>query len=193
MRKVLKSIELRRKILHILVGIAIILMALFLSQVKWILFFAAAAGILLSIVSLYMRVPVVSFFLENFERPHYRKVFPGKGLLFFVAGSLLVLKLFPREIALASIAILTLSDPFFSFEKRVFNGLFTPKTISGLLIGMALGTLAASFFITLIQALIASLFAAIVESLTIFLGSDRVDDNIIIPLAVGTILYLIIP
>jgi dolichol kinase len=192
MRKTI-NLEFRRKILHIVIGVIIILMAIFVSQAKWILLYAVILGIILSIASLYIKIPVLNFFLENFERPHYRKVFPGKGLLFFVAGSLLVLKIFPPNIALASIAILTFSDPFFSFDKRVFRGMLKIKNLRSLLLGLIAGTLAASFFISPLNALVAAVFAAIMESIAIFLGSDQVDDNIIIPLSAGTILYLIMP
>jgi len=189
--KVDKKLELRRKILHISVGILIILSAVLIPQIKWILFFALIFGIFLSVVSVYYELPVISFLLEKFERPYYKKVFPGKGLLFFVAGSLLVLKLFPKEIALASIAIITFSDPLFSFGKRVFKGIFKLKNFKSMILGFAGGAIAAIFFVSPIKALIASFFAAITESFAIYLGADPVDDNILIPLAAGTVLYLL--
>jgi len=183
--------EIRRKIFHIVFGIAIIALALAFSNVKWILFYALVFGILLSILSIFFRIPVISFMLEKFERPHYRKTFPGKGLLFFLAGSLLVLKLFSKDIALASIAILTFSDPFFSFDKRIFNGMFKIKNIKSVLLGLVAGTIAASFFVPILKAFIAAFFAVMVESIAIFLGTDPVDDNIIMQVTAGTILYIL--
>ena len=185
------KLELRRKIFHICFGILIIILAIFMQSIKWILFFSLVLGILISILSVYRKVPIISFLLENFERPYYRKVFPGKGFLFFIAGSLLVLKLFPKETALASIAIVTFSDPFFSFEKRTFKGILKTKKFKSILLGFIAGTIAASFFVFPIKALIASFSAVIIESFAIFLGADPVDDNILVPLTAGTILYLL--
>jgi dolichol kinase len=186
-----QNFELRRKIFHVFLGIFILASALLIPQIKWMLFYTLVLGMLVSIASVFFRIPFISFMLDNFERPVYRKTFPGKGLLFFLAGSLLVLKLFPSDIALASIAILTFSDPFFSFDKRVFKGIFKFKKLRSFLLGLIAGVLAASFFISPISAFLATLIAAVIESIAIFLGSDQVDDNIIIPITAGTALYVL--
>ena len=188
-----KKLEFRRKVFHICLGGIILLLALFVQQVKWILFYALIFGILLSLLSIFLKIPLISFFLEKFERPYYLKTFPGKGALFFVAGSLLVLKLFPKEIALASIAILTFTDPFFSFERRALKGILKIKKLKSALLGLIAGTIAASFFVSPAKALAASFMAAIIESFALFLGTDPVDDNIIVPLIAGTVLYLLLP
>jgi len=187
----MNSFELRRKILHIISGLAIIFLAIYFPSAKWVLFFALIIGIIISVLSLYVRVPIIGFMLDKFERPYYRNVFPGKGFLFFIAGSLFVLKMFSHEIALASIAIATFSDPFFSFDKSALKGIFKIKKLRSFLLGLAAGAIAASFFISPASALAATFFSAIIESIAIFLGTDPVDDNIIIPVSAGTILYLI--
>lgn len=186
-----RKLEIRRKILHFCFGIAMILIILFVPNIKWILFFLLIIGIMLSFICMYTKVPLLSFIIEKFERPKQKKVLPGKGMMFFVAGSLLVLKLFPLSIALASIAILTFSDPFFSIEKRTFNGFFKTKKFTNILIGFVSASIAASFFVSPVKALVASFFAIVAESITIFLGTEPVDDNILIPLIAGTALYLI--
>jgi dolichol kinase len=187
----MNAFELRRKILHIMLGLAVILLSAYYPRAKWVLFYTIIIGIALSLVSIHARLPVIGFMLDKFERPYYRKVFPGKGPLFFIAGSLFVLKLFPSSIALASIAIATFSDPFFSFDKRILKGIFKTKNLRSFLLGLFAGTISASFFILPFYALIATFCAAIVESAAIFLGTDPVDDNIIIPVSAGTVLYVI--
>jgi dolichol kinase len=52
--------------------------------------------------------------------------------------------------------------------------------------------MAASLFVPFVYAFIAAIVALIAEILVIKLGEDPVDDNIIIPLVAGTILYLFI-
>jgi dolichol kinase len=186
----MNQLELRRKILHVLTGLIIIFLAVYLPSAKWILFFAVVIGLVLSIASLYIKIPLIEYMLKHFERPYYKKRFPGKGMLFLVAGSLLVLKLFPIQMALAAIAIATFSDPFFSFDERKIKGMFKVKNLRSLFLGLIAGTIAASFFVPIPSAFAASIFSGFIESIAIFLGTDPVDDNIIIPISAGTILYL---
>jgi dolichol kinase len=161
------------------------------------LFTILLLGIALSLLSLRFELPFIYFMLKKFEKPKYIKKFPGKGALFFVAGSLLVLKLFPYGIALASIAITTFADPTASLSgllfgrknyRKPFN---TFKKIEGTIIGIVAGFFAASFFVSYLRALIASTAALLTEALTLKLGGDDVDDNLIVPLVAATILYLV--
>jgi len=183
--------EVIRKFFHMLFGIMLILSILYIPGIKWVLFYLLIAGIIISLLSIYLKIPIVHFLLKNLERPRDLKSFPGKGLLFFLAGALLLLKLFPVEIALASIAILSFSDPFFSIKKRDIKGIFKTKKFTNMLLGFVIAAIAASIFVPIHRALIASVVAVIAESLVIIVGGDPVDDNVIVPLAAGTALYLL--
>lgn len=189
----------RRSIFHVFLGILVLYLAINLySEIRWILFCVLFFGILLSLFSLRFRLPFIYFMLKKFEKPRYIKKFPGKGVLFFVAGSLLVLKLFPKTIALASIAILTFSDPSAKLfglligRKRYKKPFNTLKKVEGTVIGIAVGFFAASFFVPFAEALIASALAMFTEAITLKLGGDDVDDNIIVPLAAATAMYLVV-
>ena len=184
-------LEIKRAILHVLIG-AVIILASMETRIVWFLFFLLIAGLLISLLSLKYRLPLISWFLENFERPNYIKTFPGKGILFLVAGCLLSLKLFPNDIALASIAIVSLGDPVSHLISGNFkSNLVKRKNILGILAGIMISGIAASFFVALPFALIASAFAMAAEVLIIKLGEDPVDDNIIMPIVAGTVLYLL--
>jgi len=135
--------------------------------------------------------------LKKFEIPKYIRRFPGKGALFFVAGCLLVLKLFPFSIALASIAILTYADPIAHLSgvalgrikyRKPFNRF---KKVEGSVIGMLVGWLTASLFIHWLAALLATIVAMLAEALVLKLGGDEVDDNLVVPLSAATTLYVL--
>ena len=103
-------LEVKRAIFHVAIGIAIILASM-KTRIVWFLFFLLVAGLIISLLSLKYKIPLINWFLKNFEKPDYIRTFPGKGVLFFIAGCLLALKLFPNDIAFASIAIVSLGDP----------------------------------------------------------------------------------
>lgn len=188
--------ELRRKILHVVLGTLVIFSIIINFPVKWILFYMLLAGFIISMILLYWKIPLIWKTLSFFERPVYLKRFPGKGLLFFFSGCLFVLKLFPQNIALASIAILTFGDPISNIfglfgkikHKKPFNKL---KNIEGSIAGIIAGTIASSFFVGFLNAFIASFGAMLAEAISFKLGIENVDDNIIVPLVAGTILYLL--
>src|SRR3989344_2160959 len=97
--------ELGRKFLHIMIGIAALLLIVFNIINSLAIFIILIICIILSLLSLKFKTPIVSFFLDNFERSADKNRLQGRGYLFAVAGSLLALQLFERNIALASIII----------------------------------------------------------------------------------------
>ncbi|MBI5871986.1 hypothetical protein HZB88_02775 [archaeon] len=148
------------------------------------------AGILTSVFSMKYDIPVVSWFLDRFEREEYRRKFPGKAAILFVLGSLIALVLFPKDIALASILILSLGDAF----AHVFGKILSRrryvylKSVEGTIIGIVTGFLGALIFVNPLSAAVGS-FAA--------MGSEAVrtklfDDNILIPLVAGAVMWLAI-
>jgi len=189
------ELEIKRALMHILFGGAIICLASLVEEARWIIFIALIFGMLLSLLSLKFKIPVVNFFLEKFEKKQYLKKFPGKGMLFFTAGCLIVLKLFSLKIALASIAILTFGDSvshLIGLIGKRKNVLDPTKNIEGTVAGILSATIFASFFVPLFYAFIASAAAMLAEAVSFKLEGDNVDDNLIIPLVAGTILYLLI-
>lgn len=184
-----------RTILHIILGIIILLSIQYYSNTRWILFYLLIISSILSFLSYFYRIPIVSLFLDRFELEKHRKTFPGKSFIFFLAGSLLAIKLFPQNIALASIAILTFADPVSHFASKIgkirykkpFN---ENKTLESTLISIFVAFLASSFFINWKYALIASIIAMFSEALVIKIWEDYIDDNYLVPLIAGTVALL---
>ena len=107
----INHLELKRKILHILVGITALLLLIYKIITPLTIFIILAIGIFVSLLSLKIRIPLISWFLDNFERNKDKNKLPGRGIIFAATGSLLALQLFETNIALASIIILTFADP----------------------------------------------------------------------------------
>ena len=193
--------EFERQILHICFGLLIIFLLLFEALNTRILFFVLIFGILLSILSLKFKIPIIYLFLERFERKEQIKKFPGKGMIFFVLGCLLALRLFGKDIALPSIMILTLGDSIshiIGSKGKIKHFLNDYKNLEGSVLGFFASFLGVLFLIfvfnvdiTILEGFFASLIGMIAEAIDFKIGLDKVDDNIIVPLAAGTIIYLI--
>jgi len=186
------SLEIKRQAVHIAVGIA----AAFLvakGVVDWKFFLPVLlAGTALSFVSVKKRLPVVSWFLEHFER---RESFPGKGALFLVAGMLLAVLLFERSIALASIMIVTFGDSISHVSGKLFGKIRHPlnkyKLVEGSILGSAAAAIGAAFFVQWQEAVPAAAIAMIVESFELKFRGMAVDDNLLIPLVAGLVISVI--
>jgi dolichol kinase len=140
------------------------------------------------------KIPGINWFLKKFEREEVLKKFPGRGAIFFIVGCLLVVKLFDRDIALASIMILTFGDSvshlfglYFGKIKHPLNGL---KKLEGNIFGSIAGGFMAMFFVNYIWAFSGALIAMVIEAIEVKMGNNVIDDNILIPLIAGTIMYI---
>ncbi|MBU2497084.1 MAG: hypothetical protein KJ767_03440 [Nanoarchaeota archaeon] len=189
------SFELRRQSMHVLLGLLIIFLAL-LDRVftLWFLFILICFGVLLSLLQIKFNFRFIDVILDRFERQKYMRRFPFRGTLSFIFGSLLVLKIFSLDIALASIAILAFSDSFSHIIGKLGNRknpLDKSKNIEGTISGIIVGTIAASFFVPVLFAFIASFFAMLSEVLSFKLQEEKIDDNIIIPLISATVIFLL--
>jgi dolichol kinase len=197
-KRAISPLKFRRSIFHIIFGTAILYSSVkyYYEGIRWILFAILVMGMLISIISLRFKIPFIHYMLKKFEKPQYIRKFPGKGALFFLAGCLLVLKIFPKTMAFAAIAILTFADPLASISglifgtkshKKPFN---TLKKIEGTLVGVVVGFFVALMFVSFTEALAASIGAMLAEALTIRLGGDDVDDNLVVPVAAATSMYI---
>ena len=188
----LSMIELRRQIFHLFMGVLIVLLLMLKIINAKIIFIVLIAGGILSLLSMRFKIPILNWFLEKFDRKDNK--IPGRGAIFFVVGVLLVIKLFPENIAYASIMVLTFGDAFshllgsFGKIKNIFNG---NKALEGIIFGVLFGFLGAVLFVSALEAFFGSLIAMFVESVEFKLSDNIVDDNIIVPLVSGTVMYLI--
>ncbi|MAG52864.1 MAG: hypothetical protein CMH62_02780 [Nanoarchaeota archaeon] len=184
-------LEFRRQAFHILLGVVLVILLNFNIIGIKILSLILIIGIIISFLSKKHKIPVVEWFLENFERENVR--IRGQGVLTCFLGVIIALLLFEKNIALASILVLSLGDSFchlgkFGRLKHPFNDL---KFIEGLLIGVAVATFGAVFFVSFWQAFLGAAVALVVESFDLKIGNYEIDDNILIPLVAGVIMSLL--
>jgi len=195
MNNKINSLELKRKILHILVGIIALFLLIYDIITPLIIFIILIIGVFVSLLSLKTRIPLISWFLDNFERNKDKNRLPGRGIIFAVTGSLLALQLFEKNIALASIIILTFADPISHLIGKVFGKIKSPlnktKNIEGHIAGAIISSVFAMFFVHPILAISGAIIAMLFESIVIEIQKIQLDDNLIIPLAAGTAMFLI--
>lgn len=126
-----------------------------------------------------------------------KKTFPGKGMIFFFIGVLFSIELFERDIALAAIMVLTFGDSISHLigarigkMKNIFNGK-SKKLFEGTLAGGFIGFLAAMIFVPFSEAFLGSFTAMFTEVVKIDLNEYTLDDNLIVPLVAGTVMFLV--
>lgn len=182
-----------RKLIHILFGIFIILGFYFLEWAIFIriIFILFLSVILLTLVNIRYKIPLLEYFTKDNE-----KKFPLKGVLFFLIGCVLVMYIFNKDIALASIAILTFGDSVSSLasyfgSKYNLNPFRRYKSLFGTFCGFVVGFIFALIFIDPLSALVGSFFGMFSECIAIKLGESDADDNLIVPLVSATAMYLL--
>ncbi|MFH1682375.1 MAG: hypothetical protein ABIA37_01125, partial [Candidatus Woesearchaeota archaeon] len=185
----------RRQLFHLCLGISLTLLYYFNLIDALMLFVVVVLGGFLCLLCKQIRIPILDWFLRNFEREDQRKIFPGRGTLFFFIGVLLAVKLFEKDIALAAIMILALGDSVSHVVGRYFGRikLFSQtKMLEGTLAGVVAGFAGAVLFVPIIPAFLGSLAAMVLEAVQIELNGRAVDDNLFIPLIAGTVIYLVL-
>jgi dolichol kinase len=151
-----------------------------------------AVGIITAAISKKYNIPIISWFLKHLDREGVR--FPGEGPVFFVLGALIVTTIFPKNIALASIMILTLGDAFSNlFGKTVGKRKVrkkTEKTVEGMFAGIITGFLGALVFVDVVSAFLGSLTAMVFEAIELKVKNVTVDDNLFIPVLASIVMYI---
>ena len=189
--------ELFRQILHAIVGIVTVVLIYYNILSPFAILLLIIVGILASIISKRIKLPGFNFFLNTLEREEQKRKFPGKGLIFFFIGVLLSLQLFERDIAFAAIMVLALGDSVshifgekFGRTKNIFNG-DSKKLLEGTLAGTLAGFFGALIFVPIPEAFLGSLIAMIAEVVKIDFNENTLDDNLVVPLVAGTVMFLV--
>jgi len=198
----MSRLELRRKIMHIMTGILVILLLSTGFLNISILSVIIIIGVTLSFMSIRFRIPFVSWCLRKFGRQEEKP--PGKGAITYLFSILILLVFFGRkdmDIVFASIIILALGDSFACIVGRSLkktkhlrktqHPLSTEKLIEGTIFGMIVASLGAMNFVSILEAVIASAVAMTVEGIEFRFQKQPVDDNVTIPLAAAFTIYLI--
>ncbi len=190
----LTKLEVKRQLVHILVGIVIVTLLYFDILNAMILFVLAFFGFVLSFLCKKHKVPVISKLLKMLDREKDLKSFPGKGLVFYVFGAFFAVLIFSKEIAMASILILAFGDSVsrlvgpYGYLKHPFH---SEKFLEGVIAGAFAATLGAMFFVPFLQAFSASVAAMLLEGVDFEIKNFKVDDNLMIPVVAGGVVWLV--
>ncbi len=186
--------EFRRQIFHIFLGLAIVVLIKFDVLDIFLLLVFIVIGSVLSFLSRRFKIPLIYWFLSRFEREKQLKKFPGRGVISYLIGALIVLLFFDKNIAMASIIILALGDSVSHFTgqfgriKHPFNN---KKFLEGAMAGFMVAWLGATLFVGIWPAFLAALIAMLVEGFEIKLGREQMDDNIVMPLTAAIVIWLV--
>lgn len=155
-------------------------------------------GLILSFLAQYKKVPLLSQTLSLFDRPRDEN-FPGRGAFYFCLGVFLTFALWQEDhlnIAYATILILAVGDSLnHLFAAQVYRFSLPwnrRRNVVGIITGIVMGTLAAQFFVPFFPALLASTLAITAETVKWRIGSFFLDDNILVPLVAGGVLWLLV-
>jgi len=187
-------LEIKRQPFHILLGLLLIVLIYHDLLSPLILLVVIVLGICGSLFLKKTRLKIAYKLLQFVEREGALEKLPGKGLIMYLIGALLVLVLFEKDIALASIMILALGDSFsrligpFGRIKHPFNN---TKFLEGVIAGAVAASLGAMLFINPLQAIIASSLAMLLEGIDLKIFRFKINDNITIPLIAGIVIWLI--
>lgn len=191
----LNNFELNRQIFHIFLGISIVVLLKYGFLNKEFILFTIIIGLILSFLSRKTSIPVIQNLLEMFERKKEIEEFPGKGIIFYFIGSFISLLFFPQEIAMASIMVLALGDSISHLYGLHFGKIKHPlskaKFLEGTIAGFVAGFIGALIFLPWHEAFFASLAAMVIEAIEIKIGTEQVDDNLIMPFVAGAAVWLV--
>ncbi len=193
----LKKKELRRQFFHLTLGLIIIFLINkgILSSLS--IFLITLAGFILSFIQKQIKLPLITQILNIFGREDENQEFPGKGAFYFFLGVLLTIQLFPLDIALASIIILTLGDSLSHIVGASIGQTSNPlntqskKLIEGSIFGAITAFVGAILFVPIHEAIIASTLAMTAELAELKFGNNILNDNILVPLTAGTTIILL--
>ena len=140
--------------------------------------------------------------LFSFEREEEIKKFPLQGAISFLFGCILSFLLFPKLIAISAIITLFVGDSVACFYGIYFGKIKIPWSLKKHLDAALVGAFTSAIFIFLLlnieketfpfwKGFLASTLALIFESLKFGQKNISIDDNILIPLISGFILYLL--
>ncbi len=190
-----KNLEFRRQSFHFIFGILCVFTHWRNILNIWEIAIFLVIGLIISFFSQHKKPKFLTKTLNIFDRPRDKK-FPGRGAFYFLLSVFLCFLLFPTKIAYAAILILSVGDSLnHLFTKKLQHIVRIPwnkrKNISGVVLGIALGTFSAQFFVPILPAFIASTIALLAETYPVKIGKVFIDDNIFVPLIAGGILMVL--
>ncbi|HLF54163.1 MAG TPA: phosphatidate cytidylyltransferase [Candidatus Nanoarchaeia archaeon] len=186
------SLEVKRHSFHIIGGTALALLYYFDLMAKAHFEALLIVSIILAVIYKRYKIPIIHQAMLAMERKQNLQNFPGIGVVFFLLSSTIAIWIYPKNIAVAAIMILSWADGIAGLIGR--HGkvpYFNPKkTWEGIILAIIAGTIVAQFFVPLLSALLASTISMFIEGLDLKIGKWKIDDNLFIPILAGAVMML---
>lgn len=204
--------EIRRQLFHALMGIFLVVamvkgylhdvgsaspldLLFFMPALSRTLLLILAVGAVLVLVSRKHDIPVISHFLDHFERRRVRHEFPGKGCYMFFLGAFIISLVFEVHVVASALLILAIGDStshvYGKYFGRIKHPLSKDKNIEGNILGAILSGIAVSLLINPITAFVTAFIVMFVEGIYFSGRLERLnDDNITIPILAAIIIFL---
>lgn len=185
-----KKFEIWRQAIHALIGVVAVLLLHFSIIGIWSILAITIFIALLFFIRIKKKIWLLDKIIGIFERPEKKHYYEGPLTLFI--GMFLALLFFEKNIALASIMILSLGDAAGTAFGKFFGKKKIPwssKTFVGSAAGIVFSFAGASFFVPIWHGIIASIVAMAVESFD--KDFTRINDNILVPVVAGCVLAII--
>lgn len=182
--------EIYRKTMHLAVGATFAALTYFEIMRWWHFLIILIISLSFSFYIKYFKknIPLISDLLNLFGR---EKEFPGLGAITFIIGTIIVTLLFSKEIATASILILAIGDAISPIIGKSIGRTKTilskTKMFEGFIVGFLLSFIAIIPIVGWKIGLIGSSISLILE---FWDETNFIDDNILIPLVAGTIMFI---
>lgn len=205
-RKAALKGEVERQLIHLFTGITLIFLIWAAGNMALnLLLFLLASYVTISIATMLDKLPLqLSTFLCRWGRPS-KQTMPFEGTILLLCGATFSLILFPEEIVYASIAVVAFGDSIATAagvlvgrHKLPYSG---DKTIEGTVSGTIAAFLAASLFVTPVQAFVGAAGGMLLESViglqTIREFNSKMifkfffNDNFLIPLFAGLLMIIV--
>jgi dolichol kinase len=187
--------EIRRKTFHIIGGLILSIAVYFDAIQAWMVLLLTGLGLIISMIYSVYDIPLIDFFLKRYERPHLRKKFPGKGVIYIFLALFMMMLLFEKDIVIAGMMLWTFGDSMSAIVGKHYGKIRHPlnneRLIEGTLAGIIAGGVAASFFVYWPYAFIASTVSMSIESMEWKLYRETFDDNFFVPLIGAFVIYLL--
>lgn len=182
-------LEIKRQLFHLVLGVFTVTLLHYGLLTPLIMLIGIIKGLIVALLSKKLRIPIIAWLLDEFERKEDMKTLPGKGAIYYAIGCFLAVYFFPKDIAIASILILAFGDSishlFGAHYGRIRHPFNDKKFLEGTLFGFLASFTIVLFFVNIPEAFVASLTAMLIEAMEVKIGANAINDNLVIPVVAG--------
>ncbi len=185
-------LEVRRQLFHLICGLVFFFLVVHLDfpSYLYVAIITMVVGVVLKLYYDHNKPHLIWKILSFFDRIKPNE-FAGKGSFYFIIG-IIISMFFPRDIALACILVVSISDALSTLIGKIFGRTKMFSWSSATLLGTAAFLISAMiilvFFVPFWKALAIALILSLIESFDYH--GFILDDNWIVPLLCGVFMLL---